>query len=228
MKVSLRSFALIGLLFCLPGFAGAQTAIQSGNKLYAQQKYELAIREYEHVAEADDEYPTAIYNIGVCKYELWLTDDAIGFYRHAIKLRRGNYSKASFALAIALEEQNKLAEAREAYLQSIRTAADEYPWAKFKLGLLEANEGNLELAARLFKEAGLKSGEHTASSHNNLGVVFARMGRLLEAEKEFRVALRQAGGQFTEASDNLKLCRSLLLTAENLGTLSMSTPKFFR
>lgn len=226
--MSLRSFVLVGLLFCLAGFAHAQTAIQTGNKLYAQQKYELAIKEYEKVAADDGEYPTAIYNIGVCKYELWQTADAMELYKRAVKIRRGNYPKASFALAIALEEQNRIAEAKEAYLQTIRNDPAEFPWAKFKLGLLEANDGNLELAARLFKEAGLRSGEHTASSHNNLGVMLARMGRLHEAEKEFGVALRQAGGQFNEASHNLQLCRSLLVTAENVGALSLSSPKFFR
>ena len=124
-----------------------------------------------------------------------------------------------------------MAEAKEAYIQSIRTSPNENPWAKFKLGLLEANEGGLEFAARLFREASARSGEHVASSHNNLGVMLARMGRLSEAEKEFGIALKQSRGSITEAEHNLQLCRSLLATVENRDTienLKLSLPTFFR
>jgi tetratricopeptide (TPR) repeat protein len=201
--------------------SNAQSAIELGNKLVAEGKYEQAIREYKRVVDGDGEkYATAVYNIGVCYYQLWRTEEAIELYKRAVKLRHGHYPKASFALGIALEEQNRFAEAKEAYRQSIRTSRDENPWAKFKLGLLEANDGHLDSAARLFGEASAGSGEHVAPSHNNLGVMLARMGRLSDAEKEFAVALRQTNGEFLEAEQNLKLCRSLLATAQNRDALS--------
>jgi tetratricopeptide (TPR) repeat protein len=227
--MNVRSLVLLGLLLCLPLVASAQSAVLIGNRLYARQQYEPAIKEYERVGPDDRDYATAIYNIGVCRFELWQTDGAIEAYKRAIKLKGGSYPRASFALAIALEDQNRMVEAKQAYLQSIRTARDEYPWAKFKLGLLEANDGNLDTAVRLFGEAAATSGPHTASSHNNLGVMLARMGRLPEAEKEFDVALRQAGGQFDEATHNLALCRSLQATAEmRFEELTLVTAKFFR
>jgi Tfp pilus assembly protein PilF len=48
------------------------------------------------------------------------------------------------------------------------------------------------------------------ASHNNLGVMLARLGRLSEAQREFETALRETGGDFEDAIRNLKLCRSLL------------------
>lgn len=230
VKVSIQSLALVVLLFSSANFAGAQSAIQSGNKLYSQQKYELAIKEYERLAANDTEYATAIYNIGVCNFELWRTEEAIASYKQAINLRQGNYPKATFALAIALEEENRIVEAKEEYLRTIRSAADEYPWAKIKLGLLEANDGHFEIAARLFKEAGAHPGEHLPSSHNNLGVMLARMGRLTEAEREFGIALRKAGGRFAAAAHNLELCRSLRAGTQvrEEDSLALSTSTFFR
>jgi tetratricopeptide (TPR) repeat protein len=235
MKVRIRKLTLAAWLIVLfavaPSAQESLSPIKAGNKLYAEKQYGLAIKEYQRVPEKDESYATAIYNIGVCEYELWRTEEAIEFYRQAIKLKRGNYWKASFALAIALEEENHFAEAKEAYIQSIRASPNENPWAKFKLGLLEANEGELEFAARLFREASARSGEHVASSHNNLGVMLARMGRLSEAEKEFGIAVKQSRGSITEAEHNLQLCRSLLATAENRDTiekLKLSLPTFFR
>jgi len=235
MKVGIKELALASwLMFLVAVIATAQNVspIETGNKLYSQQKYELAIREYERVAETDGQlYATAIYNIGVCHYELWHTEEAIEFYLRAIKLRHDNYSKASLALGIALEEQNRFDEAKEAYVQAIGTAAGGNSWAKFKLALLEARDGNLKLAASLFKDASAHPGEHTAPSHNNLGVMLARLGRLHEAEKEFRIALQQTSGNYAEAIHNLQLCRSLRETAANVeraDDLRLSLPTFFR
>ncbi len=49
------------------------------------------------------------------------------------------------------------------------------------------------------------------ASHNNLGVMLARLGFLKEAEKEFVIALKHSEGAFDDAAHNLKLCRSLMV-----------------
>ena len=51
--------------------------------------------------------------------------------------------------------------------------------------------------------------------------MLARMGRLTEAEREFEVALRQANGEFAEATHNLKLCRSRLTSSAKLQIASL-------
>src|ERR1041384_7186218 len=94
--------------------------LRRGDALVAQEKYKLAIEEYRKVSPRDaDAYARAVYNIGVCHYELWQTDEAIAFYKRAIELKRGNYPRASYALGVALEDQGKTTEAKAAYEQAV-------------------------------------------------------------------------------------------------------------
>ena len=186
-------------------------AINRGNRSFAKADYEAALREYRSVPRsAGDSYSLALYNIGVCYYELWRDAEAIDFYRQALEQRRGRYPRASFALGVALEGQGRLAEAKEAYKQSISASHGEFAVAHFQLGLLLAAEGDYEAAASCYKNAIARAGVHVPASHNNLGVLLARQGRLTEAGREFEIALRKAGGSFEDAANNLKLCRSLL------------------
>ena len=195
----------------------SRTAIEGGNKLYAESKYELAIREYRRVGPSNREaYAQAIYNIGVCSYELWRTDEAIAVFKEAIALKHGNYPKASYALGVALEDVQKLAEAKDAYRQSIQASQGELALPIYRLGVLLANEGDTEAAANHFREASKRRGEHTAASHNNLGVMLARLNRLGDAEAEFEIAVRQSTNGFADAEHNLRLCRSLRTTTKNL------------
>ncbi len=150
----------------------ASSVIKLGNQLFSNQQYKLAIKEYQRVSpNKREEYARALYNIGVCYYELWVTDEAIEYYGRALELKHGEYPSASFAL-----------------------------------------EGRIEEAASLFTSAIAQPGQHQASSHNNLGVMLARMGQLNAAEREFQMAL---SGELPEADHNLKLCRALLISANN-------------
>src|SRR4029453_441760 len=91
-------------------------AIKRGNELVAQEKYQAAILEYERLSPAAGElYVRALYNIGVCHYELWQTDQAIDFYSQAIAASKNKYPRASYALGVALEDEGRLAGARDAY-----------------------------------------------------------------------------------------------------------------
>ena len=190
-----------------------RSAIRRGNEKFAQADYEAALKEYGRVGEnAGEGYAQALYNQGVCYYELYRTDDAIVYYERAIAAREGRYPRAWYALGVALEDRGRLKQAKEAFKQSIYSSRDGYALAQFKLGVLAAAEGDYSTAATLFKKAGARSGEHVASSHNNLGVVLAHLGRLTEAEREFEIALKQANGTFDDAAHNLQLCRSMLST----------------
>lgn len=189
----------------------ANSAIERGNRSFAKANYESALSEYRSVPRsARDIYARALYNIGVCYYELWRTEEAIDFYRQALEERHGRYPRASFALGVALENQARLAEAKEAYRQSIVTSQGEYGPAHYGLGLLTSMEGDYEAAAACFRRAIARRGVHVPASHNNLGVMLARQGRLNEARREFEIALKQADGVFDDAAHNLKLCRTLL------------------
>ena len=189
----------------------ARESIDKGNRLVSRGSYEEALREYELVGpDSAKLYSIALYNIGVCYYELWHTTEAIGYYRRAIEQRNGSYPQASYALGVALEDEGKLLEAEAVYTQALRAARGDYPHAQFHLGLIAANTGDVELAAALFRKAVNRPGEHVISSHNNLGVMLARMRQLKEAEKEFAIAVRLSNGEFEDAAHNLDLCRRLL------------------
>jgi Flp pilus assembly protein TadD len=85
--------------------------------------------------------------------------------------------------------------------------------AIYRLGLLKAQAGEFKRAAELFRDAASRNGPHVPASHNNLGVVLARLGFLKEAEKEFAIALKASDGVFEDAAYNLKLCRSLMISS---------------
>ena len=206
------------ILVSASGLINAQTneaLLKSGDALVAQAKYKDAIDEYSRVSNrAGESYVRATYNIGVCHYELWQTDEAISFYKRAIELRQGNNPRASYALGVALEDQGKLVEAKQAYEQAIRASRNQFAPAIHKLGVLEAKAGEFTKAAKLFRDATSRDGQHRPASHNNLGVMLAQLGFLKEAEAEFVMALKHSDGTLDDAAHNLTLCRSMMSTAQ--------------
>jgi tetratricopeptide (TPR) repeat protein len=132
----------------------ARSALERGDMFVAQENYQAAIEEYRKVSAREDEsYARATYNIGVCYYELWQTEEALVFYKRAIELKRGNYPRASYALGVALEDQDKSAEAKQAYEQAVSASQRNFAPAIYRLGLLEAQAGEYRKAAELFREA---------------------------------------------------------------------------
>ena len=201
---------LVATVIAINGQTDSKSILRRGDALVAQEKYKLAIEEYGKVSTRDrDAYTRATYNIGVCYYELWQTDDAIEFYKRAVELKQGNYPKALYALGVALEDQNRTREAKVAYEQAVSASHGELARATYRIGLLEAKAGEFQKAATLFREAAGRAGEHVPTSHNNLGVMLAHLGFLKEAEQEFIFALKASNGRFDDAAHNLNLCRSL-------------------
>src|SRR5215207_5756980 len=158
-----RLFPALLFVTLLCGAAAAQESgrareiIARGNERYARGEYEAAVEEYGRVTRADGEaYAQALYNIGVCRFELWQTEEAARAYRLAIGARGGRYPKASYALGVALEELRREPEAKEAYEQA---AAKGYAPAHYKLGMLAARAGDDGRAAGHFGEAIKRSGD---------------------------------------------------------------------
>ena len=201
--------------------------IRRGNAHYAKAEYEAAIAEYESVSpNAGESYAQSLYNVGVCYFELWRTEDAVLQYRQAIAERQGRYPVALYALGIALEELKRPREAKDAYRLAITTSGGKHAAAHYRLGLLAADARDYEAAASFFRKAialsrdqlpagaGSPGGQPAwGACHNNLGVMLALSGRLQEAKREFETAISQTHGTLPEAADNLKLCRALLLSA---------------
>ena len=191
----------------------AEVFLNAGNVLVAQERYEDAISEYAKVGPLQPElYSRALYNIGVCYYELMETERAVLFYKKAIAIRK-SYPRAAYALGIALEDLKRPNEAKEAYLLA-RESGVIYAPALFKLGVIAVNGGDLKTATRLFRLATLSEGAHGAASHNNLGVTLALQGNFKEAKIEFQLALAQTEGAYPDAEHNLGLCHLMLQTAD--------------
>jgi len=190
----------------------AEVFLNAGNALVAQERYADAISEYAKIGPLRHElYSRALYNIGVCYYELMETEKAVLFYRKAIAIRK-SYPRAAYALGIALEDLKRPNEAKDAYLLASESGVTHGP-ALFKLGVIASNAGDLKTATRLFRLATLSEGAHGAASHNNLGVTLALQGNFNEAQIEFQLALAQADGTYPDAEHNLGLCHLMLQTA---------------
>jgi tetratricopeptide (TPR) repeat protein len=219
MRKRLMLAVLLSLFSCAAAMAqaswsNAQDSIRRGNERYTRGEYEAAIKEYRRVPETETEaHSQALYNMGVCYYELRQTEDAIGMYRRAVDSRGGRYPKALYALGVALETSGRLEEAKQVYTRAINISDGKYTEERFavahyRLALLLGREGAYEKAAALFREALARSRERFPAAHNNLGVMLALAGRTGEAEREFEIALRQSTDDFKEAAYNLKLCRA--------------------
>src|ERR1051325_9390297 len=148
----------------------AEQLIRRGNERYARAEYTAAIEEYGSVPKGAGEiYAQSLYNIGVCYYELWRTEDAIRMYRLAIDARQGRYPKALYALGVALKDAGRASEAKEAFGQALLTSGGKHAMAHYMLGLLAMSEGDYKAAAALFKDAIDLFKDRFPGSHNTPG-----------------------------------------------------------
>jgi len=89
--------------------------------------------------------------------------------------------------ALALQQQQRLAEARDAYLQALALEPEHFQ-ALHLLGVLSAQEGKPELAADLIGKA-LAVNPASPIAHNNLGNVRRELRQLVAAEQSFARAI---------------------------------------
>jgi tetratricopeptide (TPR) repeat protein len=133
----------------------AEAILKRGEAFVVQAKYKDAIEEYSKVStRAGESHVRAVYNIGVCYYELWKTDEAISFYKRAIELKQGNYPKASYALGIAhrAASHNNLG-VMLAQLGMLKDAEAEFVMAlKRSAGTLDDAALNLKLCRSLINQ----------------------------------------------------------------------------
>jgi tetratricopeptide (TPR) repeat protein len=210
-KNFLNAIWAIPLLFTTAILAdgGPGEAIQRGNEAYARGHYQLAVFEYQAALTVDARrhYVTARYNIGVCYFKLGRLSDAVREYQAAIAAD-GQYSKALYALGIALEDLGQWEEATTAFTRAVALCGGRHAEALFELGLIRHREGNFEAASENFRQAVAQVAGNFPAGLNNLGVALAALGRLSEAEQAFEKALTQSKGRLAEARQNLRLCRA--------------------
>jgi tetratricopeptide (TPR) repeat protein len=189
----------------------ANDAIDRGNGFFDRGQYGLAIFEYHSALNwPGDHQARARFNIGVCMHKQGHLRDALAEYRAAIKLRDGQYPLAFYALGVALQDLRRYPEAREAFAQAVKSSGGKHAEALFELALESQRAGDDRAAVEHYRQAVAQSKDNIPACHNNMGVILARSGLLVEAEREFETAVKRSRGKFAEASQNLARLRQML------------------
>jgi tetratricopeptide (TPR) repeat protein len=180
-----------------------------------EEKFEAALDDFKKsltLAEIEDagaEYRAKIhFNIGVCYYRLKQNAPAIAELEEAIKLARGDYEKAFYALGMAQAELKNWKEAETAFRGAIRlNKRNGEVW--FDLAFVYLAQSDYSAARAAFEKSVEYKSIAAPVGHNNLGVILAIGGDITAAVREFETALKQSGGKFTVAERNLQFCKSL-------------------
>lgn len=169
--------------------------------------YRAALNYAERVRSDNDFLARLHYNIGVCEYQLNHPGSVVEEFHLAIKMKRGNYSRAFYALGMAESARKNWPGARMAFLETLRLdPRNGEAW--FDLAFVYFQEGDFANAEAAFRNSIIHKSTDSAWSHNNVGVFLALRGEFSSAEKEFETALKSSGGRLVEARNNLEYCRA--------------------
>jgi tetratricopeptide (TPR) repeat protein len=213
--LSIFVILVVSVLSAAAQSAGTQQIFEKAVSLANEEKFAAALGDFKkslalaETEDADDDYRAKIrFNIGVCLYRLKQSEKSVGKFEEAIKLAKGDYEKAFYALGMAQAELKNWSEAEKAFRGAIRLNKQNGE-AWFDLAFVYLAQKDYESAREAFqKSVELKSVDSTIG-HNNLGVIFALNGNLAAAVKEFETALKQSGGKLAVAERNLQFCKSL-------------------
>jgi tetratricopeptide (TPR) repeat protein len=200
--------------------ASAQSAttrqiFEEAVSLANSQKFEAALPGFKksltlaEIEDVDPAYRAKIrFNIGVCLYRLKQNEKAVVELEEAIKLAKGDYEKAFYALGMARAELKNWQKAEAAFRGAIRlNKRNGEAW--FDLAFVYLAQNDYDSARTAFEKSVAYNSVAAPVGHNNLGVILAVRGDLAAAVKEFEAALKQSGGKFTVAARNLQFCKGL-------------------
>lgn len=188
---------------------------EKGISLANEEKFETALADFKksltlaEIEDADNNFRAKIhFNIGVCLYRLKQNEKATGELEEAIKLSRGDYEKAFYALGMAKAELKNWPAAEEAFQSAIKlNKRNGETW--FDLAFVYLAQKDYIGARDAFQKAVEYKSVAASIGHNNLGVIFALGGDINSAVREFETALKKSNGKFTVAERNLQFCKSL-------------------
>lgn len=124
---------------------------------------------------------------GVQLEQVGRVDDAIAETEKALELDPG-LVKARVNLLILYAKTGNAQKAEEQYKAILASNPDEFPDAYYNYGVLLANEGRFEEAAKAFRKT-VAMAPNNDAAHNNLGYLLEREGKLSEAASEYRKAI---------------------------------------
>lgn len=184
-----------------------------GTRAARNAQYEKAIESYQKALfyikndETKDDFLAKIHsNIGVCLYQLKRHEAAVSEFAKAINMSNRKYHKAFYALGMTQAELGNWNEAVSAFRSAVELKqSDGEAW--FDLASVLLIEKDFAGAEGALRNAIKHKTVASPFGHNNLGVLLAFKGDFSGAEEEFRTALRESGGELTEAGNNLEFCR---------------------
>jgi tetratricopeptide (TPR) repeat protein len=178
-------------------------------------KFEPALADFKksltlaEIEDSSDQFRAKIhFNIGVCLYRLKQNENAVGEFEEAIKLAKGDYEKAFYALGMAQAELKNWQKAETAFRGAIRSNKQNGE-AWFDLAFVYLARKDYDSAKTAFQRSIELKSVASSVGHNNLGVIFAIGGDIDSAVREFETALKKSNGKFAVAERNLQFCKSL-------------------
>ena len=193
----------------------SQTFFRQGTQAANASDYQKALEFYKKsllFSEAENNAKTNSfliqihYNIGVCYYQLNELSTAVKEFITAIDLSDRHYQKAFYALGMAETELKNFANAKAAFLESIKlNEHNGEVW--FDLAAVFVQEKDYKNLQKAFAKAIKYNSVSKSASYNNIGVIFALTNDFQSAENQFKLALLESNGKLIEAENNLQLCR---------------------
>ncbi|MGC9325793.1 MAG: tetratricopeptide repeat protein [Desulfomonilia bacterium] len=189
-----------------PSTRKAKSILAKGDAHLKEEKYDLALEEYEHVLEIL-ESAEVYYNIGYIKTARGEYDEALAAFRKATQINQ-MYAKAYKAMADVYIRLGKMKMA-EKYLQMagdifLEREMHEKAESIFNeilrinpdtinvynsLGIIYRRQNRLEEAIQLYEKA-VKINPHDENVHFNMGRAYLDMGNALKAKTCFEKSLK--------------------------------------
>jgi tetratricopeptide (TPR) repeat protein len=165
-------------------------------------QYEQATQAYKIAVRLMPDFPQALGGLGTDLVRLGQPEAAIGPLEQAIQLDPDNGS-LRFNLGLVHKTMNRFADAAQSFQEAVQLGMETVD-AYAELGYSRLQMGNLDGALAAYAKAEERD-SHDPIIPQNMGLIFASVGRFQEAIASFRRAL--------ELDPNLKLARTALCKA---------------
>lgn len=166
----------------------SNAALQAGNALLAEKRYEAAIVKYLEASKFDPEDPDPLFNIGLAQAKLGKHQEAVDSYSKSLNIF-SDYPEALNMKGNSQLAMNQTESAIQSYEKALELAPD-YPLAWNNLGKALAQDGKIAQAIQKFSKA-LELNENYVEARHNMGRAYMTMGRHQEALAQFNIILQK-------------------------------------